>query len=64
MPGVKGSIHDLQEEPQQANGVFGSPVYFLNQSAQLKTLLERLLYPGKVAHVIRSAFLYATNASL
>ena len=60
---VKDSIHDLLEETRQADGVaFGSPVYFLDQSAQLKAFLERLLYPGKADHVIQSAFLYAMNA--
>ena len=60
---IQDSIHDLLEETRQADGVaFGSPVYFLDQSAQLKAFLERLLYPGKADHVIPSAFLYAMNA--
>ena len=60
---IQDSIHDLLAETRRADGVaFGSPVYFLDQSAQLKAFLERLLYPGKADHVIPSAFLYAMNA--
>ena len=60
---IRDDLFDLLEETRNADGVaFGSPVYFLDQSAQLKAFLERLLYPGRADHRIPSAFLYAMNA--
>lgn len=60
---IKDGIFELLEEARRCDGlVFGSPVYFFDQTAQLKAFLERLLYPGKSEKTIHSAFIYTMNA--
>jgi multimeric flavodoxin WrbA len=60
---VEDEIHDLLVDVRNADGiVVGSPIYFCDLSAQVKTFLERLMYPGPVAKPIPSAFIYTSNA--
>lgn len=43
---IKDELHEVLNRIANADGiVFGSPIYFLDISAQLKCLLERLLFP-------------------
>jgi multimeric flavodoxin WrbA len=60
---IKDDVHDLLDEARHADGiVIGSPIYFLDISAQTKCFLERLNYPGPSEKKIPSAFLYTMNA--
>jgi multimeric flavodoxin WrbA len=60
----KDEIHDLLDEARHADGiVIGSPIYFLDISAQTKCFLERLNYPGPSEKKIPSAFIYTMNAN-
>ena len=60
---IKDDIHDILEAARQADGiVFASPIYFFDITAQLKTFLERLFYPGKSEKPVPSVFLYTMNA--
>jgi multimeric flavodoxin WrbA len=44
---IKDEVHDLLDEARHSDGiVIGSPIYFLDISAQTKCFLERLNYPG------------------
>lgn len=43
--------------------VIGSPVYFMDLSAQLKLFLERLMYPGKSNKVIPIALILTMNGT-
>ena len=44
---VKDGAHDLLKEIRTADGlVFATPIYFMEISAQLRALFERLFYPG------------------
>ena len=61
---VKDDIHDLLMEARNADAVvIGSPIYFLDLSAQVKAFLERLMYPGKSPKVIPATFIYTMNAT-
>jgi multimeric flavodoxin WrbA len=61
---IKDDIHDILADVRQSDGVvFGSPVYFLDLSGQLRCFLERLLYPGATEKPIPSAFIYTMNAT-
>jgi len=43
---IKDDVHEVLEKLSQADGIiFGSPVYFHDISGQLKSFLERLLFP-------------------
>lgn len=60
---VKDELHDLLIEMRDSDGfVIGSPMYFCDLSAQLKALLERLMYPGPSLKAIPSTFIYTMNA--
>lgn len=60
---IKDDIHDLLVETRNADAVvIGSPIYFLDISAQLKAFLERLMYPGKSPKIIPATFIYTMNA--
>jgi multimeric flavodoxin WrbA len=61
---IKDEIHDLLDDARGADGiVIGSPVYFMDISAQTKCFFERLNYPGPSAKKIPSAFIYTMNAN-
>jgi multimeric flavodoxin WrbA len=61
---LKDEIHDVLDEARNADGiVIGSPVYFLDLSAQTKCFFERLNYPGPSAKKIPSTFIYTMNAN-
>jgi multimeric flavodoxin WrbA len=60
---LKDEVHDLLDEARHADGIaIGSPIYFLDISAQTKCFLERLNYPGPSPKKIPSTFLYTMNA--
>jgi multimeric flavodoxin WrbA len=60
---VEDEIHDLLDEARHSDGIaIGSPIYFLDISAQAKCFLERLNYPGPSEKKIPSTFLYTMNA--
>lgn len=60
---IKDDIHDLLVETRNSDAiVLGSPIYFMDLSAQLKAFLERLMYPGKSSKVVPAAFIYTMNA--
>lgn len=60
---IKDDIHDVLQEVRNSDVVvIGSPIYFLDFSAQLKAFLERLMYPGKSPKVIPAAFITTMNA--
>jgi len=43
---IKDDVHEVLEKLSQADGIiFGSPVYFHDITGQLKSFLERLLFP-------------------
>lgn len=43
---VKDDIQEVLEKVSQADGIiFGSPVYFLDITGQLRSFIERLLFP-------------------
>jgi multimeric flavodoxin WrbA len=43
---VKDDLYEILNEVSQADGIIlGSPIYFLNITGQLKSFLERLLFP-------------------
>jgi multimeric flavodoxin WrbA len=61
---IKDEIHDLLDDTRSADGiVIGSPVYFMDISAQTKCFFERLNYPGPSAKKIPSTFIYTMNAN-
>lgn len=60
---VKDDIHDLLVEARQSDAiVLGSPIYYLDVTAQVKAFLERLMYPGYDGKPMPAAFLYTMNA--
>jgi multimeric flavodoxin WrbA len=61
---IKDEIHDLLDDARGADGiVIGSPVYFMDITAQIKCFFERLNYPGPSMKKIPSAFIYTMNAN-
>ncbi|WP_434296180.1 flavodoxin family protein [Clostridium sporogenes] len=70
---VKDDINEILEKLSQADGlIFGSPVYFGNISGQLKSFLERLLFPYLVydnnyssiaPKRMQTAFIYTMNVT-
>lgn len=60
---IKDDIHDLLVETRNADAiVLGTPIYFMDMSAQVKAFLERLMYPGKSSKVLPATFIYTMNA--
>lgn len=60
----KDEITDCIDEVRNSDVVvIGSPIYFLDLSAQLKAFLERLMYPGKSPNVIPLALIMTMNAT-
>lgn len=60
---VRDDLHDLLIDMRNSDGiVLASPIYFFDLSAQLKCLLERLMYPGRAEQPLPSAFIYTMNA--
>jgi len=61
---INDDIHDLLVECRNADAIIiGSPIYFLDLSAQLKAFLERLMYPGKSSKTIPCYILLTMNAT-
>jgi multimeric flavodoxin WrbA len=70
---LKDDVHEVLEKLSQADGiVFGSPVYFHDISGQLKSFLERLLFPYLVydnnftslaPKKMPTAFIYTMNVT-
>lgn len=59
---IKDNISDILSETFHADGiVFGSPIYYLNVTAQLRAFWERLMYPGRSSKVIPTALIYTMN---
>jgi multimeric flavodoxin WrbA len=59
----RDALRPILEKCQKADAiVIGSPIYFLDISAQTKCFLERLNYPGPSSKKIPSTFLYTMNA--
>lgn len=59
---IRDDIHDLLVETREADAVvIGSPIYFLDLSAQLKAFLERLMYPGNVGKALPVTFIHTMN---
>jgi multimeric flavodoxin WrbA len=60
---ITDDIHNLLVEARQSNAiVLGSPIYYLDVTAQVKAFLERLMYPGYDGKPMPAAFLYTMNA--
>ena len=60
---VRDSIHDLLIDIRKSDGfVYAAPIYFCDIPGQLRTFLERLMYPGDSEYVIPTAFIYTMNA--
>jgi multimeric flavodoxin WrbA len=70
---IKDDVHEVLEKLSQADGIiFGSPVYFHDISGQLKSFLERLLFPYLVYDTnftslapkkMPTAFIYTMNVT-
>lgn len=70
---IKDDVHEVLEKLSQADGIiFGSPVYFHDISGQLKSFLERLLFPYLVydnnytslaPKKMPTAFIYTMNVT-
>jgi multimeric flavodoxin WrbA len=70
---IKDDLHEVLEKLSQADGIiFGSPVYFHDITGQLKSFLERLLFPYLVydnnmtsiaLKKMPTAFIYTMNVT-
>jgi len=70
---IKDDVHEALEKLSQSDGIiFGSPVYFHDISGQLKSFLERLLFPYLVydnnftslaQKKMPTAFIYTMNVT-
>lgn len=68
---IKDDLHEVLEKLSQADGIiFGSPIYFGDITGQLRSLLERLLFPYLVydnnytsiaPKKMATAFIYTMN---
>lgn len=59
---IKDDAYDLLERIKNADGfVFASPIYFMQVTAHLEALFERLFYPGKAKHEIPVTAIYTMN---
>lgn len=61
---VKDDLYDILNEIRNSDGfVIASPLYFFDLSAQVKALLERLMYPGAVEKPLPVTLIYSMNGT-